>query len=86
MFFFFKQNTAYEMLWSLVGSELCIRDSPGTAEYIEKMLKIQSRRRLSRSQLETLAIVCLLYTSEAAEELHCVDLGGRRYIKKKNTN
>ena len=26
--FFFKQKTAYEMLRSLVGSEMCIRDSP----------------------------------------------------------
>ena len=30
MFFFFKQKTAYEMLRSLVGSEMCIRDrGPG---------------------------------------------------------
>eukprot|EP00658_Telonema_sp_P-2_P024473 TRINITY_DN19834_c0_g1_i15.p1 TRINITY_DN19834_c0_g1~~TRINITY_DN19834_c0_g1_i15.p1 ORF type:complete len:422 (-),score=139.39 TRINITY_DN19834_c0_g1_i15:134-1399(-) len=29
-FFFFKQKTAYEMLRSLVGSEMCIRDSPTT--------------------------------------------------------
>ena len=28
MFFFFKQKTAYEMLRSLVGSEMCIRDRP----------------------------------------------------------
>ena len=28
---------------------------------------------------------CLLYTSDAADELLCVDLGGRRIIKKKNT-
>eukprot|EP00658_Telonema_sp_P-2_P052150 TRINITY_DN40331_c0_g1_i1.p1 TRINITY_DN40331_c0_g1~~TRINITY_DN40331_c0_g1_i1.p1 ORF type:complete len:374 (-),score=89.49 TRINITY_DN40331_c0_g1_i1:63-1184(-) len=49
MFFFFKQKTAYEMLRSLVGSEMCIRDrhphtstttasSPAsalTAEYID---------------------------------------------------
>ena len=27
MFFFFKQKTADEMLRSLVGSEMCIRDS-----------------------------------------------------------
>ena len=27
MCFFFKQKTAYEMLRSLVGSEMCIRDS-----------------------------------------------------------
>eukprot|EP00658_Telonema_sp_P-2_P025298 TRINITY_DN20188_c0_g1_i3.p1 TRINITY_DN20188_c0_g1~~TRINITY_DN20188_c0_g1_i3.p1 ORF type:complete len:301 (+),score=59.83 TRINITY_DN20188_c0_g1_i3:52-954(+) len=29
-FFFFKQKTAYEMLRSLVGSEMCIRDSSYT--------------------------------------------------------
>src|SRR5678816_2263435 len=29
-FFFFKQKTAYEMLRSLVGSEMCIRDSSMT--------------------------------------------------------
>ena len=27
---------------------------------------------------------CLLYTSDAADDLLCVDLGGRRTIKKKN--
>eukprot|EP00658_Telonema_sp_P-2_P031172 TRINITY_DN2338_c0_g2_i6.p1 TRINITY_DN2338_c0_g2~~TRINITY_DN2338_c0_g2_i6.p1 ORF type:complete len:622 (-),score=134.75 TRINITY_DN2338_c0_g2_i6:671-2536(-) len=31
-FFFFKQKTAYEMLRSLVGSEMCIRDSFTTVE------------------------------------------------------
>ena len=29
---------------------------------------------------------CLLYTSDAADERSSVDLGGRRIIKKKNTN
>ena len=28
-------------------------------------------------------MVCLLYTSDAADDLLCVDLGGRRIIKKK---
>ena len=27
---------------------------------------------------------CLLYTSDAADDLLCVDLGGRRIIKKTN--
>ena len=27
---------------------------------------------------------CLLYTSDAADDLLCVDLGGRRIIQKKN--
>ena len=29
---------------------------------------------------------CLLYTSDAADDLPCVDLGGRRIIKKKTHN
>ena len=29
---------------------------------------------------------CLLYTSDAADDLLCVDLGGRRIIKKKKTD
>ena len=29
-------------------------------------------------------VVCLLYTSDAADDLLCVDLGGRRLINKKN--
>ena len=29
---------------------------------------------------------CLLYTSDAADERSSVDLGGRRFIKKKNNN
>ena len=31
------------------------------------------------------AEICLLYTSDAADERSSVDLGGRRIIKKKNT-
>ncbi len=34
VFFFFKQKTAYEMLRSLVGSEMCIRDSHGLLGYL----------------------------------------------------
>src|SRR5450756_3183938 len=30
--------------------------------------------------------ICLLYTSDAADDLLCVDLGGRRIIKKKKNN
>eukprot|EP00658_Telonema_sp_P-2_P045460 TRINITY_DN33421_c0_g1_i1.p3 TRINITY_DN33421_c0_g1~~TRINITY_DN33421_c0_g1_i1.p3 ORF type:complete len:110 (+),score=39.53 TRINITY_DN33421_c0_g1_i1:62-391(+) len=33
IFFFFKQKTAYEMLRSLVGSEMCIRDRACTGPY-----------------------------------------------------
>ena len=35
---------------------------------------------------EDLFKICLLYTSDAADERSSVDLGGRRIIKKKKTN
>eukprot|EP00825_Cyclidium_porcatum_P011456 TRINITY_DN15884_c0_g1_i2.p1 TRINITY_DN15884_c0_g1~~TRINITY_DN15884_c0_g1_i2.p1 ORF type:complete len:179 (+),score=32.94 TRINITY_DN15884_c0_g1_i2:39-575(+) len=33
---------------------------------------------------DIIAPSCLLYTSDAADDMQCVDLGGRRIIKKKN--
>ena len=33
----------------------------------------------------SLTYICLLYTSDAADERSSVDLGGRRIIKKKKT-
>eukprot|EP00657_Telonema_sp_P-1_P003983 TRINITY_DN19234_c0_g1_i1.p1 TRINITY_DN19234_c0_g1~~TRINITY_DN19234_c0_g1_i1.p1 ORF type:complete len:157 (-),score=58.73 TRINITY_DN19234_c0_g1_i1:46-516(-) len=39
------------------------------------------------SQVDGLSIAtCLLYTSDAADDLLCVDLGGRRIIKKKKSH
>ena len=35
---------------------------------------------------EACVTTCLLYTSDAADDLLCVDLGGRRIIKKKKTH
>ena len=32
--------------------------------------------------LISLIMPCLLYTSDAADDMQCVDLGGRRIIKK----
>ena len=88
LFFFFKQKTAYEMLRSLVGSEMCIRDSfcpcrkwPGGVWKIQP--PCTNRATLSRQSSS--AWICLLYTSDAADDLLCVDLGGRRIIKKKKT-
>src|SRR5450756_3102595 len=87
-FFFFKQKTAYEIMPSLVGSEMCIRDSmvmmglefvgdiPFHDVYIHSVIQAADGRRMS----------CLLYTSDAADDLLCVDLGGRRIIKKKKNN
>ena len=87
MFFFFKQKTAYEMLRSLVGSEMCIRDSGWTAFRMGpwkhgQWNHVGSAFEEPVAKLDRLG-ACLLYTSDAADDLLCVDLGGRRIIKKK---
>ena len=85
--FFFKQKTAYEMLRSLVGSEMCIRDRAEVAmdnSYQQDTdPSIYAYFKLADSDELLLAWTCLLYTSDAADDLLCVDLGGRRIIKKK---
>src|SRR5450756_3000092 len=42
LFFFFKQKTAYEIMPSLVGSEMCIRDSL----YISQMISDGRNHRM----------------------------------------
>src|SRR5450756_2996138 len=46
---------------------------------------VRDRRRRRSRRAEAQAGPCLLYTSDAADDLLCVDLGGRRIIKKKKT-
>ena len=86
--FFFKQKTAYEMLRSLVGSEMCIRDRDETGRFIYPELRVIGHllivKRRDKLRMELNVENCLLYTSDAADDLLCVDLGGRRIIKKKN--
>ena len=75
------------MLRSLVGSEMCIRDRLKTHKKIKRgyigvqivPLTEEYAKELGLSSNEG----CLLYTSDAADDLLCVDLGGRRIIKKK---
>ena len=75
------------MLRSLVGSEMCIRDRGivvmGKVFFIchaDLWIFYSFQNRLISALLRP----CLLYTSDAADDLLCVDLGGRRIIKKKN--
>eukprot|EP00658_Telonema_sp_P-2_P004082 TRINITY_DN11529_c0_g1_i1.p1 TRINITY_DN11529_c0_g1~~TRINITY_DN11529_c0_g1_i1.p1 ORF type:complete len:126 (-),score=57.38 TRINITY_DN11529_c0_g1_i1:44-421(-) len=91
-FFFFKQKTAYEMLRSLVGSEMCIRDryQRRVREYNTPNLYFPKPVRARTQAIIALKTCgfklvdgCLLYTSDAADEEDSVDLGGRRIIKKK---
>ena len=87
VFFFFKQKTAYEMLRSLVGSEMCIRDSWvadrfGVRYTLGGMTAVLHRLHFVFKKTKLIP-GCLLYTSDAADDLLCVDLGGRRIIKNK---
>ena len=86
VFFFFKQKTAYEMLRSLVGSEMCIRDRSDTDTAYQGVRIIFLDTEPSNWSFDPVRgqyFCCLLYTSDAADDLLCVDLGGRRSIKKK---
>ena len=70
-----------------MGSEMCIRDRPAKPEEPAETVDIDAKfdgnwKRFLESNL--VAEVCLLYTSDAADERSSVDLGGRRIIKKKN--
>ena len=52
--------------------------------YVKQMLKWLSWDNFFDIMLG-LSNNCLLYTSDAADDLLCVDLGGRRNLKKKKT-
>ena len=43
---------------------------------------INANKKIYKKSRATLLTCCLLYTSDAADDMQCVDLGGRRIIKK----
>eukprot|EP00975_Prorocentrum_lima_P040757 8557922-Prorocentrum_lima.AAC.1 len=63
------------MTSSLVGSEMCIRDRASMTQ-----LAMRAFLKLSCWAADTSVGTCLLYTSDAADDaddMQCVDLGGR---------
>ena len=73
----------------ILGSTTVITENAGTAT-IDASLTNASNMPKGVSQgigyllrFHTADNTCLLYTSDAADDLLCVDLGGRRIIKKK---
>ena len=54
-----------------------------TRAYVRELNQIPSGVNFSYAGQQYLTNVCLLYTSDAADERSSVDLGGRRIIKKK---
>ena len=69
---------------------MCIRDSAHLDRLVDVVGDEDDRLAQLALQPQELVLqpltVCLLYTSDAADDLLCVDLGGRRIIKKKKTH
>src|SRR5665648_1289336 len=63
--------------FSQEGERLTRKYTEGEA--LERLEKI---KELKKKRLTIKEIICLLYTSDAADEEDSVDLGGRRIIKK----
>ena len=72
-----------------MGSEMCIRDRTSALNETEVEHLFAVIEDLKANGVGIVYIthkmdeVCLLYTSDAADERSSVDLGGRRIIKKK---
>ena len=65
---------------------MCIRDRhKNGSEIIDVGQRRPGNQRITESLEKTMSVIgiCLLYTSDAADERSSVDLGGRRIIKKK---
>ena len=68
---------------------MCIRDRYGLQSLERCWLdtkQIEAARVAITRHMKRRGKVCLLYTSDAADERSSVDLGGRRIIKKKKKN
>ena len=66
---------------------MCIRDRAGRCPRVYHGDRQPGLPRLAFHRVERRLhhpVVCLLYTSDAADERSSVDLGGRRIIKKKH--
>ena len=68
---------------------MCIRDSLPTDQLTVREVALglvhEVELALLQCPVQVVFQVCLLYTSDAADERSSVDLGGRRIIKKQNT-
>src|SRR5659263_780257 len=56
---------------------------PMLDDFASTPVKVRCSTPCSSASWKTRSYTCLLYTSDAADDLLCVDLGGRRIIKKK---
>ena len=65
-----------------ITARAAVPSGASTGEHEMLELRDGNKKRYGGKGVET---ACLLYTSDAADDLLCVDLGGRRHIKKQHT-
>src|SRR5680860_1411056 len=80
-----KTDVGYRYIAGQQNSRLMITTVDGKLRYVDKgtrelrkIPKSCSRQAVSKGISALCNIPCLLYTSDAADDLLCVDLGGRR--------
>src|SRR5450756_807032 len=66
----------------LVAEGLSNKEIGKKLSITEGTVKNHVHNSLEKLHMENRIQACLLYTSDAADDLLCVDLGGRRIIKK----
>ena len=71
-----------------VGKNGVVTDAAVHDRVVEeiRLFCLSQNMEVTGTCLSPLVGPCLLYTSDAADDLLCVDLGGRRIIKKKKNN
>ncbi len=60
VFFFFKQKTAYEIMPSLVGSEMCIRDGHGSMRKTLKIITVSRMQNMVEIRKKNTCFVTIL--------------------------
>eukprot|EP00825_Cyclidium_porcatum_P000403 TRINITY_DN10096_c0_g1_i2.p1 TRINITY_DN10096_c0_g1~~TRINITY_DN10096_c0_g1_i2.p1 ORF type:complete len:204 (-),score=62.94 TRINITY_DN10096_c0_g1_i2:39-650(-) len=65
----------------LLAQQKCNQQS--VAQSVSNQIDLNQLNSENINQNQNLKNICLLYTSDAADDMQCVDLGGRRIIKKK---
>ena len=85
-FFFQAEDGIRDLVRSRGLGDVYKRQLPARARFepgVHRPRHIEHDLEVARRWFVALLPDCLLYTSDAADDLLCVDLGGRRIIKKK---
>eukprot|EP00825_Cyclidium_porcatum_P026826 TRINITY_DN2882_c0_g1_i1.p1 TRINITY_DN2882_c0_g1~~TRINITY_DN2882_c0_g1_i1.p1 ORF type:complete len:139 (+),score=39.77 TRINITY_DN2882_c0_g1_i1:26-442(+) len=92
-FFFFKQKTAYEIMPSLVGSEMCIRDRYFILVYnwIRKLFLVETQNDPQEVDVEVMQLMvkvleCLIIAQLLPGDLEVVEFSVKKYKQISTSN